>query len=285
MKLHLLKRAGHRDKSFSVRLDQYPHFLKVWHHHRALELVVIKKSTGTLFVGDAIVDFKPGDVVLIGENLPHMWLNDDLYFEEDPTKMAEAIAVHFNLDFLGVSFFETTELHRIKKMFNKAQYGLKFNQVSKEIYRGLDNLLNQSGFDSLINLLRILQLLTKTNHEVLVSFGFTSTFSTSNDEVLDKAYHYIYNNFNRPISATNVADAIHMNPSAFSRYFKKIHHKTFTRYLNELRIGYACKLLLENKLSITAICYDCGYNNVSNFNRQFKKIKGMSPSGFVKKHR
>lgn len=285
MKLHLLKRVGHKDKSFNVRLDQYPHFLKVWHHHTALELVVIKKSTGTLFIGDAIEDFKPGDVVLIGKNLPHMWLNDESYFAEDSDLTAEAIAIHFKEDFLGASFFESTALNQIKKMLDKTQLGIKFRHVSDQIYFRFENLLNQTGFDRLINFLQILQDLSDTDCETLVSSGFTSTFSATNDMVLDSTYDFIYKNFNRPISASDVAEAIHMNASAFSRYFKKIHHKTFTCYLNELRIGYACKLLLENKLSITAICYDCGYNNVSNFNRQFKKIKGMSPSGFVKKHR
>src|SRR5699024_1567522 len=99
---------------------------------------------------------------------------------------------------------------------------------------------------------------------------------------LNKVYEYIYNNFSKSIRLKDVAEVAHMNPSAFSRFFKKNHNKTFTRYLNEIRIGYACKLLMEGKHKILAICFDCGFNNISNFNRQFKLIRGMTPTNFIK---
>lgn len=282
MKLHLLKRTSDEQQSFSVRLDRYPHFLKVWHHHEAIELVRIKKSTGTLFLGDAIVHFKLGDVVLIGKNLPHMWLNDQVYFRSDRDLIAEAVAVHFKEDFLGRPFFGFPELHRIKKLLAAARFGIKFREIPKSVHGKIDALLGQKDFRRLVLLLEILQELSTVNYRQLVSSGFTQSLGSSKNEVLDKTYDFIYNNFDRTISAKDVANAVGMNASAFSRFFKRIHQKSFTKYLNELRIGFACKLLMEDKLSITAICFDCGFNNISNFNRQFKKIKGISPSRFKK---
>ena len=111
-----------------------------------------------------------------------------------------------------------------------------------------------------------------------------NSFRKSDNENLDRIYEYIFKNFNTPIHSKDVAEVAHMNASAFSRFFKRVHRKTFTRYLNEIRVGYACKLLMENKNSVSSVCYESGFNNISNFNRQFKSIVGMSPSDYVRLH-
>ena len=114
--------------------------------------------------------------------------------------------------------------------------------------------------------------------ELLSSEGFTNSFKQNQNESLDKTYEYIFEYFAQPISLTDVAGIANMNPSAFSRFFKRVNRKTFSRYLNEVRIGFACKQLIENKSNIASICYESGFNNISNFNRQFRAIKKMSPS-------
>ena len=103
-----------------------------------------------------------------------------------------------------------------------------------------------------------------------------------NHQGMDKVYEYIFKNFNHNISLKNVAEVANMNKSAFSRLFKKVNNKPYSKYLNEIRIGYACKLLIENKYNITFICYESGFNNISNFNRQFKNITSMTPSEYIK---
>jgi len=285
MKLHLLNRASSKDVSFTVTHNRFPYFLKVWHHHPELELVLILKSTGTLFVGDGIVSFKENDVVLIGQSLPHMWLNDELYFKEDSELNAEAYAIHFNKFFLGEKFLELPEMRKISQMINESSKGIKFHNLKEDLRSDIVALKSFDSFSRVASFINILQKLAMAKSENLVSSGFTKNFNKTENKTLDKVYEFIFNNFNQPITSKDVANVVNMNSSAFSRFFKRMHRKTFTGYLNELRIGYACKLLIEEKENITSICYDCGYNNISNFNRQFRKIKGMSPSQYVNAHR
>ena len=282
MKLHLLNRTSSQDSSFTVTHNNFPYFLKVWHYHPELELVLILKSTGTLFVGDAIVDFKEYDLVLIGENLPHMWLNNEVYFDENSNLKSEAIAIHFDKLFLGEDFFNIPEMKKINQMIYQSSQGIKFFDIGKDLINDIAGLKQLDAFTRITKFIKILHKLSKTKSERLVSSGFIKNFNKTENKTLDKAYEFIFNNFNEPITSKDVANVVQMNSSAFSRFFKRMHRKTFTGFLNELRIGYACKLLIEEKQNITSICYDCGYNNISNFNRQFRKIKGRSPSEYIK---
>lgn len=281
MKPHLLDKKSHGPRSFRARRHNFPYFLKVWHYHPEIELVLILKSTGTRFVGDSIEKFQPGELVLLGENLPHMWLNDDPYFEPDSKLEADAIAVHFKVDFLGDGFFEAPELEKIKSLITTAAQGILFHNIEKATQDILCDLPSARGIDRIIKLLSILKVLSNwKDYNHLSSLGFTNSFDPSPSNHLNRVYEYIYAHFHRSVSLKEVAEIAHMNPSAFSRFFKRTHQKTFTRYLNEIRIGYACKLLIEGEQKIMAICYDCGFNNLSNFNRQFKRIRGMSPSEY-----
>ena len=285
MKLHFLDRSSLQDHSFSVKRNRYPYFLRVWHYHPELELVLVAQSTGTRFIGDSIERFKEGEVVLIGENLPHMWLNDDAYFSESEDLIAEAIGIHFKKEFLGNGFLGTPELKHIRGLVEKSKYGLKFNNLPRETSTQITGLLNYNGFDKLIRFLHILHILA--NHKdvtILASEGYLNAFRRTNSKNLDRTYEYIFNNFNKSISLNQVAEVAHMNPSAFSRFFKRVNRKTFKEYVNEIRIGYACKLLTEQQYNITRICYESGFNNISNFNRQFKKITGKSPTQYLRHH-
>lgn len=285
MKLHLLDRACTKNSSFSVGLKRYPNFLKVWHHHPELELVVIRKSTGTRFIGDSIEKFTVGDVVLIGKNIPHMWLNDEEYFEEGSDLIAESIWVHFTKDFLGSGFLDTPEMQSISKLFERARQGIQFIGLDPGLPDALEDLIDVEGFEKTWRFVKILNNLSRhKDYRLLSSLGFMNSFKRTENENLDKIYAYIYKNFTSPIQSRDVAEVAHMNPSAFSRFFRRVHRKTLTKYLNEIRIGYACKLLMERGNSISSICYESGFNNISNFNRQFKSITGMSPTEYIKLH-
>jgi len=285
MKLHYLDRTNTQFNSFSVTRNKHKHFLKVWHYHPELELVLVLKSTGTRFVGDSIEKFNKGDVVLIGSNLPHMWINDEAYYHAESILQADAISIHFKKDFLGEDFMSAKELRQINNLIQKAQLGLVFHNLSKETIQLLKRIEKDKTivpFKKLLLLLDVLdRLATHKEYSVLSSKGFLTSFSEGDNKNLKVIYEYIFKNFNQPISAIDVATVINMNPSAFSRFFKRIHRKNFTTYLNEIRIGYACKLLIEGKQKVISICYDSGFNNISNFNRQFKKIKKMTPTEFV----
>ncbi|MBO0590253.1 AraC family transcriptional regulator [Cellulophaga sp. E16_2] len=282
MKLHLLNRSSTENKSLTVSHHIYNNFLKIWHYHEELELVIILKSSGMRFVGDSIEKFDVGDVVLIGRNLPHMWLNDDTYFKKNSTSEAEAISIHFKKNFLGEKFLEVPETEQIVHLLNLADRGIKFSNLDDVLLINLKLLAQLDATSQMIKLLEILNNLSShSDYTLLSSAGFLSSFHKTENKRLDKIYEYVFQNFNTPISSGDVAATIGMNKSAFSRFFKKTHRKPFTKYLNEIRIGYACKLLIENKESITAIAYLCGFNNISNFNRQFKLLKSTSPSTYL----
>ncbi|WP_296635673.1 AraC family transcriptional regulator [Polaribacter sp.] len=286
MKLHLLNRSTTNNSSFTTRVNEYPYFLKIWHYHPELELVIILKSEGTCFIGDGIEKFKKGDVVLIGENLPHIWVNDDAYFNTNSNENAKAISIHFKQDFLGDGFIKKPEMSDIFSLFEEAKQGLKFLNVKDHLIQEIKEMLNLSGFEKTIVFLLILNKLAKhSSIEKIASQGYTNHFKSSKNDTQNKVQSYIFKNFNQDISLVQAANIAHMNPSAFSRYFKHINRKTFTKYVSEIRIGYACKLLIENKFNISEICYESGFKNISNFNRQFKIIMKCTPSEYLKNYK
>ncbi|MEO9805011.1 MAG: AraC family transcriptional regulator [Reichenbachiella sp.] len=285
MKPKELSRISPSHTSFSLELHQLPFFLNVWHYHNEIELLHIRKSTGMKFVGDYIGSFAPGDLLLFGSNLPHMMLNEKLYFEKN--KIAEALVVHFDPNLLGESFFSAPELVDINHLLRRSQVGLSINDNKKEIIKRMDQIRHEEGFARLISLLEILNLIASTNNvQPLSSPHFVDSFDTQPYSKLNKAYEYIFKNFNGDISLNLVADHVNMNASAFSRFFKKATNKSFVYYLIELKIGYACKRLIEaDGSNIAQICYECGFNNLSNFNKQFKVITGRTPKEYVNAHK
>jgi AraC-like DNA-binding protein len=283
VKATLLKRGTSPEQSFSVGKHDFQHFLKVWHYHSALELVYIIQSEGTQFIGDNIDRFKAGDLMLLGSNLPHMYQNDEAYFEEASSLRAEAIAIHFDLHFLKNNIEEVPEFSIIQTMINRSKFGLKFSLETKDkIGPMIQSLLNLKGFEKMLLFLKILNLMSKAvDVKTIASPGFINHFKAAEDTRLDKIYDYVLHNFQEDLAIDQVADLVSMNKSSFCRYFKRTTQKTFTDFLNEVRIGYACKMLMERKMGVLVISYHCGYNNVSHFNRQFRKKTNMSPTEYV----
>lgn len=283
MKSRLLDRSYTSEEIFVAKRNKYENFLKIWHYHPELELVVILQSVGTRFVGDSIEKFEPGEVVLLGKNLPHMWLNDKQYFEKGSGLFAEALCIHFKEDFVGTPFLELSATKHISSLFRKAQRGIRFIDLDFAIVEEIVALMEgKSEFSKLIQMLNLLQKLAK--HEN-IAFLASESYPVMKSKVdLDRTHEFIFENFNKAIQLSDVAAIANMNPSAFSRYFKRIHRKTFSRYLIEIRVGYACKLLMENKLNISHVGYESGFNNVSNFNKQFKSVMKMNPSEYIKFH-
>ncbi|TVP51550.1 MAG: AraC family transcriptional regulator [Mongoliibacter sp.] len=286
MKAKLLERRNPFDKSFNSALHEYPHFLNVWHYHPELELVYILKSTGTRFIGDSIRPFEAGELVLIGEGLPHMWQNDPAYFDKGSELRAEAITLHFKKDFGGKALLEMTEMFQIQQLMEISGQGIVFNQKTAEMAKEMMFEIHQTdGFERLILFLKLLQnLALQRDFQLLSTKGFSNPAEKTGDLRIDKVYAFTFNNFRKNITLDQVADVANLNPTAFCRFFKKHTKKNYSKFLNEIRIGYACKLLLEERLNISEVGYESGFNNLSNFNRQFKGMMGISPSQFLLKH-
>ena len=277
VKATLLKRGATPDHSFSVARHDFPHFLKVWHYHVELELVYIVRSEGTRFIGDNIDRFQAGELMLIGSNLPHMYQNDSSYFDRNSEKRAEAFAVHFNPEFLKTSFANIPELLGFHNLIEKAKLGLKFSgKTVDKVGPKIQSLEKMNDLQRMLGFLDILSdLCSDTHATTIASPGFVNHFEQAGDLKLDKVYDYVMTHFQEDINVDDIADLVSMNKSSFCRYFKRTTQKTFTEFLNEIRIGFACKMLVERQMGILEISYYCGYNNISHFNRQFKKKMGM----------
>lgn len=281
MKLHLINRRSTENCSWTIRKNTGKHFLKLWHYHPELELVTILKSTGFQFIGDSIETFDQNDIILIGKNLPHMWVNDKGYFKKDTDLKAEAIAIHFREDTFGDGFLAMPEMCHIDELFQRGRNGIKFLNIPQTIRKDISDLFNLKNFERTLQLIRILDKLARHDqYKLLASEGYLSSLEHIENKNLDEIYAYVFNNFKKGVDLETAARIASMNPSAFSRFFKRVNQKSFTKYVNEIRIGFACRLLMENKLNITAICYESGFRNLSNFNRQFKSIMNMPPSEF-----
>ena len=173
MKPHLISRDNLENNSFMITRHSEPSFLKVWHYHKEIELVLTLKSTGTRFVGDSIKKFEEGDVVIIGENVPHMWVNDDRYFASNSNLIAEDIVIHFREEFLGKDFFKTKEMAFISQLLTKAKYGIKFINLSLDIPKKITAITSLNEFERTLELLRILHSLAQhKNYEILSSEGY-----------------------------------------------------------------------------------------------------------------
>lgn len=287
VKATLLKRHAAPDHSFAIAKHDFPYFLKVWHYHTALELVHIVKSEGTRFVGDNIDRFKAGELILLGSNLPHMYQNDEGYFEEGSLLRAEAHVIHFDPSFLNSALTNIPEFREIHALFEKAKLGLKFSEhTTKGVKILISELESLNSLDRMIHFLRVLSLLSKDKSaQTIASPGFVNHFEKTEGSKLEKVYDYVMNHFQEGIEVNYIADLVSMNKSSFCRYFKQTTQRTFTEFLNEVRIGFACKMLMEKQMSILEISYHCGYNNISHFNRQFRKKMQFSPTEYIQQRK
>lgn len=287
VKATLLKRGASPDHSFSPSRHDFPHFLKIWHYHTELELVYITRSEGTRFIGDNISRFQSGELILIGSNLPHMYQNDETYFEPDSSLRAEAHVVHFSPMFLNTSLAEIPELRQVHLLIEKAKLGLLFSsRTVDKVAKRIMKLEGLHDLERMLSFLDILAILSKEPYPTTIATtGFVNHFDQAGDSKLDKVYDHVMQHFQEDIKVDAIADLVSMNKSSFCRYFKKTTQKTFTEFLNEVRIGFACKVLMEKQMGILETSYYCGYNNISHFNRQFKKKMKMSPSEYLRSRR
>ena len=273
------------DSHIHYYIEDLPHFIVPRHYHPAIEIMYITGGTGTRFVGDNIESYEEGDVCMIGPNLPHEWRNDHAYFDKDPRLRATCICLFFRQEIFEPNFIRLSEMNDIRKLIEMSRRGLKFTGNSKqEIARFISHSVHDTGMQKIINLLSLLNLMASSSeYELLASVGFTESVNSEDFERFNKIYKFMVSNLANPIRLEDVSSLVGLTPTAFCRYFKERTKKTFVEYLNEMRIGYAKKLLLEDKMKISTISGESGFSNLSNFMSQFKKITGMSPSQYQKK--
>ena len=249
-----------------------------WHFHPEIELVYVNKGQGKRHIGNHLSYFNNSQLIMLGANLPHNGFTDRLTVNGTET------IIQFKPDFLGDSFLKMPEMHELNSLFERAKNGMLFKPETKKIVGPkIENLLNFTGFERVLKLLEVLNdLASAEDYSILNIGGFVLETTPQDSAKIDIVFNFVNTNFQRHITLEEISDKVSMTVPAFCRYFKKATGKTFTKLVNEYRVVHATKLLSESQSSITDICFECGFNNFSHFNKQFKDFTGKSASNYRK---
>ena len=283
MKPQLLKVTSNPVGSFNVRRDRIPYLNNRWHYHSEVELIFFKEGNGTQFIGDSIKRFRSGDVVLVGAQLPHYWRFDDAYFNGEK-EAADIAVVHFGEDFWGSSFLNLPENKTIRMVLEKAQRGIQVQGDNRaRIGELIEALLIAEGPKRIMLLMESLMAIESSpNNNILSSMGFHHDYAETENDRINAIYNYSLANFKRKIQMEEMAAVANISPNSFCRYFKSRTRKTYTQFISEIRVGHACKLLIEDSMNVKQICYESGFHNFASFHKHFKMITGKSPLSYQK---
>ncbi|MBM1107943.1 helix-turn-helix domain-containing protein [Aurantibacter crassamenti] len=248
----------------------------VWHYHPEIELVYVNGGAGKRQIGSNLSYYTNGTLILIGSNLPHCGFTDKLTGNRNET------VIQMKKDFLGNEFFSIPEMENIQKLFEIAKAGVVFyGETKTRLGAMMEELVDKTNFDRLLAILKILNCLSTTDeHRILNAEGFSMAADIKDNDRINIVFNHVKSNFKEEITLDEISNLVSMTIPSFCRYFKKITNKTFTQFVNEYRLVHASKLLAEQPLSITEVCFECGFNNFSHFNKSFKAFTGQNPSQY-----
>ncbi|ANH82231.1 transcriptional regulator [Niabella ginsenosidivorans] len=282
MKPQLLKVAPGPQRSFSMRKDSEPYINNHWHFHAELELIYFRSGEGTQFIGDSISKFQAGDVVLVGSNLPHYWKFADPFFEENTDSITDVRVAHFPENFLGAGFLDLPENLGIKDTLERAKRGLQIEGGARAKVGAILERLSEA--EGSLRILLMFEALTIIAEEKccrqLSSVGFKPDVYSDENERIQTIFDYSVKHFKRKITLEEIAEVANISPNSFCRYFKSRTNKTYSQFLTELRVGHACKLLIETNTCLKRLCFESGFNNFTSFHKYFKGITGRSPQAY-----
>ena len=266
-------------KVFDINNHKPNHKYQKWHYHPEIELVYVSNGEGKRQVGLHLSNYSDGDLVLIGSNVPHTGFTE--YFDQE----RKEVVIQFKPEFLGNSIESVFEFKKISKLLELSKQGLVFHgETKKNIGISMLGLQYESNFQQLLTLIRILESLASSDEfTILNKDDFSKSNSIIENERINKIFNYIKINYKDKVYLEEASNLIYMTKPSFCRYFKKHTGKRFTEFLNEYRINNALKLLAQTEMDIKNICYECGFNNFSHFNRLFKNTLNLTPSEYRKK--
>lgn len=258
------------------QIDFEDTFYDKLHQHEEIQLSYVIEGEGTLVVGDTVNDYSKDSILVIGSNIPHVFKSDF-----DASKNSHMLSLFFTESSFGKDFFQLEELKELAVFFKRSKHGFKVTSKKKQIKNIFFTLEKATKLERFIALIELLKITSKSNYKSLSSFIFDKEYSDNEGYRMRNVFEFTMNNFKDNISLEAIAEIANMTKTAFCKYFKKRTNKTYIQFLNELRIENACKMLINNSdLSIAEIAENSGFNNISNFNRQFKAVKFISPSAF-----
>lgn len=282
MKAILFKVTEKDDSSFHVQDNETEHQYNDFHYHPEYQISLIASGTGVASIGNSVDHFEAGDVYVIGPNVPHVFKHDAVNREDATSQEARMISIFFRDNSFGNRFFHLPEMAKVKELLHGASRGIKLYPGLSAIIAPIIHQLNKaSGGARLVHLLSLLdQMAISSQRRFLASQYYGEPQKADYYHPMSKIFDYISENFDKQISLEEVAGVANLSKYAFCRYFKRITNKSFITYLNEFRTGIACKYLLTDSYSIAQVGFLSGFNNLSNFNRQFKKIMKTTPSRY-----
>lgn len=281
MKVANVRLLQEPDKSFIYYKEN--NAFTTWHYHPEIELCLITKGEGKRMIGDNIDRFEENDLTLIGRNTPHEFLCDPQYYSVDGGFSGEGIVIQFLSGFLGEDFLNIPENKSLKNFIFAAGRGYSFfGKTRQKIISIMLKMKDMNEIDKLYSLFSIFRIFALTKeYKVVSSLAYSQPFWQDETGPMQKALKFIMQNFQRHICIDDLLQITNMSNTAFYAAFKTTYRMNFKEYLLNIRVGYACKLLTDSGKNISAIAYESGFENISNFNRQFKKIKGNTPSDYL----
>lgn len=279
MKAQFEKITTSIESSFHSFIYENENFEAPWHFHPEYELTYVVKGQGIRYVGNNVQKFEEGDLVLLGSNLPHCWKNTSQNKEH-----VKSIVFQWNDTILGENWLEKSEFQQIKQLLIDSSKGIHFkkNYAEKKL-PAIKDILNKSPFEKLMSFINLLDELSKQeNTHLLTTSDFLPNLNRKANNRIDKVYDYVRENYDKKIKLEDVSSLVSMGDEAFCRFFKKSLNKSFFTFINEYRVNLACKSLIETNKQVSQIAYECGYESLPFFYRQFQKFMNCSPLVFKK---
>lgn len=272
------------NSSFNISKGQDDSFYSRWHYHPEIELTLIKKGSGIRIIGDSIEPFSAGDLILVGAHLPHSWRLDAGHQDKNRPASLEALSVHFDEELWRPGFLSMPEMKQIKHLLSRAKRGIKVQgRTRKAVAVMMEKMLIETDADRIILLLQVFNILSTAEEcRVLSILGPVSPDEMEQTDAISRIYHYTLTHFHEKIDIKHLSEIANISPNSFRRYFRSRTMKTYWQFLLDVRIGHACQLVIENKYTISQICFSCGFNNLANFNRRFKDKMGVPPLVYAK---
>ena len=272
-----------KSSPLKARFFDYEHFSYPLHFHLEYEIIYIKEGTGTRFLGNSISKFEAGDILLIGSNLPHFMKSDEVYHSGNSDLRVKGTIIQFEKEFMYSAINHYPHFIKIKNLFQESQRGIYFAAASfPKLQDLIEKIPLENGLNQMMLFLEILKEMSETENRQTISttdFVNETIYDTAR---IDKIISYLNKNYTLNISLDEIASFAAMNASAFCRYFRSKTGKSFKNYILDMRIGYACKLLLMEDISISQLSIQCGFETISHFNKTFKKNTGYVPSQYRK---
>jgi AraC-like DNA-binding protein len=272
-----------KNESFSIGIFQDNLEKCTWHYHNNFEISFITEGSGKRIVGDSIAEFQPGDLVFIGRNLPHVWIANKEHSLSNRT--LEMVFLQFSSDVMSAPLLSLPEFKNVNKALMMSEQGTQITgQTLNEVSEIMLQLPYLKSFERMIGFFTLMDIIGRSESNIqLASKEYLKMRISTPNKRISIIQSYLMNNYRNEVNLEELAQLVNMAEGSLCRFFKMTMAMTVFEYLNKLKIELACNLLMDPDLTILEVCLDSGFNNLSHFNKQFRKSTGTTPSEYRKR--